>query len=919
MTVRKKTGTKAPETGTDARIGQSRENFGKITGVQETAKCSAAGFPIVGIGASAGGLAAFEAFFSGMPIDTDPDMAFVLVQHLAPDHKSILTDLIQRHTRMKVFEVEDGMTVQANCAYIIPPGRDMAFLNGRLKLLTPFAARGQRLPIDFFFRSLAQDQRERAICIVLSGTGSDGTQGVRAIKGEGGMVMAQSPDSTAFDGMPRSAIATGLVDYELLPAEMPAQLIAYAAHAIEHPADDASGQELQAERAMQKIFSLLRAQAGHDPAGYKPGIIHRCIERRQATRQIDTIERYLHYLQQNPAEIETLYRDMSIGETGFFRDPDAFKALEEKVIPRLFAGKTPGSVIRVWAPGCSTGEEAYSLAILLQESRDRLKTDCRVLVFATDIDSQAIATARAGRYPAGIAADVSPERMARFFAVEPDGIACRINKGIRDLLVFSEHNVINDPPFSRLDLISCRNLLTSRGGEVRKKLIPLFHYALNPGGFLFLGIAEAVGDFADLFGTVDPACKLYSREAYIQGARSAVPGWPGSPAAAMNSAVPSVAGRTTMAGRLSLRDLTEQALLRQVAPTGALVDGNGDILYLHGRTGMYLEPVPGESGVNNILDMAREGLRRELTIALHKAVAEKEIVRRSGLLVRTNGDFTAVNLTICPLASRPEAACSERDRNGKRAGPAKATLFLVIMEEALAFNPSRAQQADASDAEVESGPDASTRLRENARIATLRQELWAKEEYLRSANEELKASNEELLSVNEELQSSNEELETSKEEMQSIIEEFATVNAELQIKVDDLSRANTDMNNLLAGIAAVIVDNDLRILRFTPDITRIINLIMSDIGRPVGHIVSNLTGYDGLVADARAVLDTLVTREMDVWTKEGRRYIMRIRPYRTPANTIEGVVIAFVDISDTRRTQDERKKPCSVQPATESY
>ncbi len=903
MTVRKKTSKKAPEAGTFADLPQIKEKSGQVIGVQETSRDSAAGFPIVGIGASAGGLAAFEAFFSGMPTDGDPGMAFVLVQHLAPDHKSILTDLIQRYTRMQVFEVEDGMTVQANCAYIIPPGRDMAFLNGRLKLLTPFAARGQRLPIDFFFRSLARDQRERAICIVLSGTGSDGTQGVRAIKGEGGLVIAQAPESTAFDGMPRSAIATGLVDHELLPAEMPARLIAYAAHAFGNPVTDASGKPLQAERTLEKILILLRIRTGHNFAGYKPEIIQRRIERRQAVHQIETTEGYLNYLQQNPAEIETLFRDMLIGETSFYRDPDAFKALEGKVIPRLFAGKAAGATIRVWVPGCSTGEEAYSLAILLQESLDRLKKDCKVLIFATDIDSQAIATARAGMYPAGIAAAISPERMARFFAVQADGKVCLISKGIRDLLVFSEQNVIDDPPFSRLDLISCRNLLTSMGGDVQNRLISLFHYALNPGGFLFLGSTETVGGLSNLFGTVDPAFNLYSREADILGVRNAALGWPGSSTAAMNTTPPPVAGRTAMAGKLSLRELTEQALLRQVGPTGALVDGNGDILYLHGRTGMYLEPVPGESGVNNILNMAREGLRRELTMALDKAVEEKVIVRRSGLLVKTNGDFMAVNLTICPLASRPEPACSWQNRNGERAGPAMATLFLVILEEALAFNPSQAQQADVPDINDESGPGAPPGQRENARITTLRQELWAKEEYLRAANEELKSSNEELQSVNEELQSTNEELETSKEEMQSINEELTTVNAELQAKVADLSQANADMDNLLAGtgIATVIVDNSLRIERFTPNTTRVINLVISDIGRPVGHIVSNLVDYDGLVTDTQDVLDSLVPKEMEVQARDGRWYILRIRPYRTPDNAIEGAVITFIDSTDARR------------------
>lgn len=402
------------------------------------------------IGASAGGLAAFEAFFSGMPAGADPGMAFILVQHLAPDHKSILTDLVKRYTRMQVFEVEDGMTVQPNCAYIIPPNSDMAFLNGTLQLLPPAAPRGQRLPIDFFFRSLAQERREQAICIVLSGTGSDGTLGARAVKGEGGMVMAQDPESTEYDGMPRSAIATGLVDFVLPPAEMPAKLIAYVAHAFGKSPAPALIPEPKAENVLKKIFILLRAQTGHDFSQYKPSTINRRIERRMAIHQIENIDGYVRFLQHNATEVEALFHDLLIGVTNFFRDPEAFAALENQVIPRLFAGKPADAMIRVWSPGCSTGEEAYSIAILLQEHMEALKQSFKVQVFATDIDSQAILTARTGLYPTSIATDVSPERLARFFTPESGGSAYRVHKGIRDMLVFSEQDVIKNPPFSTM-------------------------------------------------------------------------------------------------------------------------------------------------------------------------------------------------------------------------------------------------------------------------------------------------------------------------------------------------------------------------------------------------------------------------------------------------------------------------------------
>ena len=805
-------------------------------------------FPIVGIGASAGGLAAFEAFFSAMPADIDPGMAFVLVQHLAPDHKSILTELVKRYTRMRVYEVEDGMKVLPNCAYIIPPNRDMAFLNGSLQLLEQVSPRGQRLPIDFFFRSLAQDQRERAIGVVLSGTGSDGTLGVRAIKGEGGMVIAQDPASTEYDGMPRSAIGTGLVDFVLPPAEMPAHLIAYAAHAFGKPFLHGAVPAPKAESVLKKIFVLLRAQTGHDFSLYKASTVNRRIERRMAIHQIGTTGDYLRYLQQNPDEVAALFRDLLIGVTNFFRDPEAFKVLEEKIIPRLFADKPAGALIRVWVPGCSTGEEAYSIAILLQEHLETLKRGFKAQVFATDIDSQAIVTARAGVYPASIAADITPERMTRFFVAESEGSNYRINKGIRDMLVFSEQDVIKDSPFSKLDLISCRNLLIYMSGDLQKKLIPLFHYALNPGGFLFLGTSETVGESVDLFAMLDRKMKLYQRKEGFGAERMAL----GQITPLLyEGVVPRVPGKAAGPKKLPLRELTEQALLQQVPMAGALVNAHGDILYLHGRTGMYLELPPG--GITtNIFKIAREGLRHHLTSDLSKAVGIKDIVRHQGLRVKTNGDFATVNLTIRPVAAEtPEAF-----------------LYLVILEHVPTFDPEEAQHA----APIAEGPDTDA----DARVVSLRQELRAKDEYLQTANEELetsneelKSSNEEMQSVNEELQSTNEELETSKEELQSVNEELSTVNAELQQKVADLSRLNNDMNNLLAGtgIATVFVDHQLRIMRFTPSATRIINLIPSDIGRPVGHIVSNLTGYDGLVADTQAVLDSLIPKEIEVQSK----------------------------------------------------
>ena len=860
----------------------------------------AVGFPIVGIGASAGGLAAFAAFFSGMPPLDDPGMAFVLVQHLAPDHESLLTELLQRTTRMKVVEVTDGMVVQINCVYIIPPNRDMAFLNGALHLLEPTAARGHRLPIDYLFSSLAQDQHERAIGIVLSGTGSDGTLGVRAIKDGGGMVMAQNPASCEFDSMPRSALATGFVDYELPPAEMPAQLMAYTSHAFGRPPRTTAAVLPQSESALKKIFVLLRAQTGHDFSQYKPTTIYRRIERRMAVHQVETLDGYVQYLQQTAAEVEALFRDILIGVTNFFRDPEAFAALESHAIPRLFDGKPPGSVVRVWTAGCSTGEEAYSIAILLQERLETLKQNYRVQVFATDIDSRAIATARAGLYPASIAQDMTPERLSRFFTREADGSAYRVHKGIRDLLVFSEQDLIKDPPFSKLDLISCRNLMIYLGADLQKKLISLFHYALNPGGMLFLGTSETIGEFVDLFATLERKGKLYQRKEDFQGAQRAALG------RFLSHPKPKEAGPVLMPGglphavKLSLRELTEQTLLQQVDKAAALVNANGDVLFLHGRTGMYLEPSPGEAGISNILKMARDGLRRDLTTVLHKVAYSKERVSVTGVRVKTNGHFTLVNVTVCPVAQGPAAAL-------------ESPLYLVILDQA---PPALAQGNQAAQVHKPShGHDAHPDY--NAQIAELNEELQAKEEYLHAANEELetaneelKSSNEEMQSVNEELQSSNEELETSKEELQSINEELTTVNTELQTKVGDLSRANNDMNNLLAGtgLGTIFVDHSLRILRFTPAATVIVNLILSDVGRPVAHIVSNLVGYDRLVADAQVVLNTLIPKEVDVQTTEGRFFTMRILPYRTLDNVIEGAVITFIEITAIVRTREALRK-----------
>jgi len=857
------------------------------------------GFPIVGIGASAGGLKAFQEFFTNMPANSG--MAFVLVQHLAPHHLSILSEIVSRYTSMQVLEVEDGMAVESNCVYIIPPNRDMALLNGTLQLIEPHTPHGQRLPIDYFFRSLAQDQHERAIGIVLSGTASDGTQGLCAIKGEGGLVMAQSPQSAEFDGMPRSAIATGLMDCDLPPGAMPAKLLGYAAHAFLHRVRLLAGTTAATTAAttdasaLKKIFVLLRAYTGHDFSQYKPSTISRRIERRMAVQEIKMIDNYVRYLQEAPAEGTALFRDLLIGVTNFFRDPEAFTALEELGIPKLFEGRPPGSTIRVWSVGCSTGEEAYSLAILMQERMETLGQFHTLQIFATDIDGRAIATARAARYPTSIAADITPARLKRFFTPEADGSGYRVHKSIRDLLIFSEHDLIKDPPFSKIDLVSCRNLLIYLNADLQKRLFPLFHYSMNPDGLLFLGTSESVGGFDDLFATLDRRAKLYRRKENRFSTRHRVIDQlvPPLPLPLLNVDHPRFADKATPAAKPFMRALAEKAMVQQIVQASALVNERGDILYIHGRTGRYLELAPGEGGTNNILKTAREGLRHDLAVALHKAAQAKEVVVSPGVRVKTNGDFSTINLTVSPVLADPAAL-------------PEGALYLVILEEA-----PPAPEEPTGGGQTPGGQGAVVRgKKSDARVVELNKKLLEQEEYLQSSleelessTEELRSANEEMQSVNEELQSSNEELETSKEELQSTNEELHTVNTELQNKVVDLAQANNDINNLLigTGIATMFVDFHLRVLRFTPPVAEIINVTLEDAGRYVHDFSTRLQNYSTLEEDLRGVLDSLIPIEREVQTTRGHWYLLRILPYRTTENVIEGAVLSFVDINELKK------------------
>jgi two-component system CheB/CheR fusion protein len=653
-----------------------------------------------------------------------------------------------------------------------------------------------------------------------------------------------------------------------------------------------------APEVLPHIFSLLRAQIGHDFSHYKPSTICRRLERRMAVHQISDSEKYLSYLEDNPLEVEALFRDLLIGVTNFFRDPSAFEFFETEVLGPMLEGKPQGASVRIWTPACSTGEEAYSLAILLAEAQERMKRSFKVQLFATDIDKQAIAVARQGSYPASHASDISPERLSRYFEAESDGQSYRIHKSIRDMLIFSEQDIIRDPPFSKLDMITCRNLLIYLDSSLQKKLIPLFHYALNPGGVLFLGSSETLGEHDGIFSPLSRKEKLYQKKDGLVGAvRSTYGSWFSSRSGELPVFLPEKVG-VTSENAPPLRELTEQALLKELNPVAALVNAQGDILYLHGRSGRYLEPTPGQNVVNNIIKMAREGLQRSLTTALHRAATKNDTVRYSALKIKTNGSYTFSDLSVSPVLSSSPRLVKELSST--------ESLFLVVLKKCAESSATAVQEVDLP--ETSPGKEAGV----DSRIAELRRELQAKEDYLQStneeletSNEELKSSNEEMQSVNEELQSANEELETSKEELQSVNEELSTVNTELQSKVADLSRANNDMNNLLAGtgIGTVFVDHSLRIMRFTPAATQLINLIPGDVGRPVSHLVSNLRDYETLSHDVQAVLKTLVPREKDVETTSGSWYAMRIQPYRTLENVIEGAVITFVDITEREKTK----------------
>ena len=807
-------------------------------------------------------------------------MAFVVVQHLDPTHKGIMVELLQRGTAMQVIQVKDCTRVQPDCVYVIPANKDMSILHGVLHLLDPVAPRGLRLPIDFFFRSLADDRQDRSIGVILSGMGSDGTLGLRAIKEKAGMVFVQEPATAKFDGMPRSAVDAGLADVVAPVEELAGKIIAFLQHAplITKPG---LAQEDKAQSGLEKVVILLRAQTGHDFSLYKKTTVYRRIERRMGIHQIDKIATYVRFLQENPQELDLLFKELLIGVTNFFRDPVAWEQLEKEAIPALLAGCAPSQTLRAWVPGCATGEEAYSLAIVFKEGLERLKLARKVAIqiFATDLDQDAIEKAREGVFPTNITADVSPERLSRFFVQVDRGY--QVAKSIREMVIFAPQNIIMDPPFTKLDILSCRNLLIYLTQELQKKLLPLFHYSLNPGGFLFLGSAETIGSFTDLFAPQEGKGRLYRR------LESALRAEPVEFPATFLPAQPGVPPPKATKPAAYLQLLAEQLLLQCYSPAAVLVNDKGDILYISGRTGKYLEPAAGKANWN-IFAMAREGLRYELISLFQKALRQKSALTLKNAIVGTNGGTQAVDVTVHPLAElealrgmamivfRDVAAPAGRKVTGKPLGGA-------------------AHNARAAEIELD--------------LDQARQELRTIREEMQTSQEEFKSANEELQSTNEELQSTNEELTTSKEEMQSLNEELHTVNHELQGKVNELSRMHNDMRNLLEStdIATLFLDNALCVRRFTSQTCKITQLITSDVGRPITDIASDLF-YPELAEDVGQVLRTLIRTEKQVATRDGHWFAVRILPYRTLENMIDGVVITFMDITVSMTLEAELRK-----------
>jgi len=833
---------------------------------------------VVGLGASAGGLEPLEQFLAHVPANSG--LAYIVVQHMDPMHKAMLGELLQRSTAMPVREATQAQRVEPNRVYVIPPNAELTVVGGMLHLAESMQPRGMRLPIDVLFASLARDQGERAVGVVLSGMGSDGLMGLQAIKTQGGLTLAQQPESAQFDSMPKSAIAAGCVDIVAPPDELPGRILSVvgpaSSAAVAPPPDDAG----RDHSTLSAILELLHQRSKRDLSLYKSSTQVRRIERRMAVHGLDTMPAYEAFLRENPQELDLLFKEMLIGVTSFFRDAAVWQELKDEVLPVLLARRAgERRQLRAWVVGCSTGEEAYSLAMVFKEVAGT-KPDYAAIglqIFATDLSADAIAVARKGVYPASIAHDVSPERLARFFSAHAGDYL--VEKGLREMVLFAQHDVILDPPFTRLDVLSCRNLMIYFSSSLQQRLVPLFHYSLTPGGVLLLGGSETVGRAQSMFASVEPKSRTYWRS--DNGAGPGTVHFPihrrsPSPTKAQESNV-----SPTSAAPANLQSLADQVLLNAFSPPAVLVNEGGDVVYISGRTGKYLEPAAGKANWN-IHVMARPGIRAQLAVALRTALLEKKTVELRGLRL-DEAEEAMVDITVqgiqepkaldsmAMIVFRDVAAPSARGRRKRAAG---------------AIDPAIGEEL----------------IRAQEEVRALRQEKHA-------SQEELQASNEELQSTNEELQSANEELTTSKEEAQSMNEELQTINAELQSKLDDLALAQSDMQNLLnsTDIATLFLDNDLNVRRFTDQITRVIHLREGDVGRPLSDLATTLV-YPQLFADAKETLRTLAFSEKEITTNDGQWYSVRIMPYRTLANVIQGAVITFVDITTAKELESRLRK-----------
>jgi len=847
-------------------------------------------FYIACVGASAGGLTPLEQFVANMP--SDSGVAFIIIQHLDPQHKSVMDSLLTKYTDMEVKKAEDGLVVEPNCIYLRPPNKNIDILNRTLLLEEPEDDSAINLPIDHFLRSLAQDQSEKSISIILSGTGTDGTLGSKAIIDAGGMTMVQEEQQAEYTGMPRSAINTGLIDFILPVEKMPEELIEY----IQHPYIDTPRQTGDREKNFQhylnEIYIIVRAQTGHDFSNYKQSTIRRRVERRMAIHHIENIGDYVRYIKKTDEEVNELFKDLVITVTRFFRDIEAFNNLKKKVLIPAIKATNNDSSFRCWVPGCSTGEEAYSLGMLILEAQEELEKQITVKIFATDIDEESIRIARKGKYPDSIRADIPSDKLERFFTGSDNNY--RINKQIREMIVFAQQNVLEDPPFSNLDLVSCRNLLIYLNQTAQEQLIQLFHYVLNQDGFLFLGSSESIGDYENLFNSIDTKWKIFKNLNYSIQQKYNYSNLP------FHNKTLTANGDKEEENiqQLNIAEITEKVLLENYSPPCVIVNGNFDILYFSGNTDKYLSTPKGEPNFN-ILNMAKGSIRYKISSIIHKATEQETTIRSEDIQINRDENILTFDLEARPLTEF-------QDRQN--------LILLVFIDKSVREKTLQDEQ------EITKSDSASKRIKE------LKKELKAKEEDLQNtiaelqiSNEKLRTSNEELQSTNEELQSTNEELETSKEELRSTNEELTTVNAELNNKVEELSKVNDDMKNLLASteIGTIFLDLDLCIKRFTPAVSEIFNVIDSDIGRPISDITPKIT-YNKLTEDAQEVLDTLNSKQKEVKNTDGTWFSMRIRPYRTTENVIDGVVITFVDITEIKKAEEVNRLATVVQDSNDA-